>query len=175
MPLPLGHTAIGIALHDVAFRNNSVPKRLVLLVFITVLANLPDLDVLLGLFLSGNGNAYHRGPTHSIMFAFLMGFVASNTWKLWSQIPKMNFISCFMIILSHVSADFFLSHSSVSFFWPLHVSWAAGYRGWSDVITLAFLGAFRDVGIILICGVIMISNRVVTQIRHYAFGNNQSG
>ena len=168
MPLPLGHTAIGIALHDVGFRNNSVRNRFVLLIFITVLANLPDLDVLLGLFLKGNGNAYHRGPTHSIIFAFLMGFLASNIGRLWSQIPKMNFLSCFMIILSHIAADFFLSHSSVSFFWPLQVSWAAGYRGWSDVIALIFLRAFTDAGLVLVCGGIMILNRLITHIGHYS-------
>lgn len=174
MPLPLGHTAIGLAVCDLYSKDNTVTTRLGSVLFIAFLASLPDIDVLIGLLFQGNGNAYHRGPAHSIMFAFMMGFPASNAWKLWSQIPKINFLNCFMIILSHVVADFFLTHSSVSFLWPLEVNWAAGHRGWSDVITLVFLGAFRDVGIILICGVIMISNRVVTQIRHYAFGNNRS-
>jgi hypothetical protein len=87
----------------------------------------------------------------------------------------MNFLACSMIILSHVAADFFLTSSPVSFFWPIEVNWAAGFKGWSDVISLVFLGAFRDVGIIIMCGVVMILKRVATQIRHHALGNSRSG
>jgi membrane-bound metal-dependent hydrolase YbcI (DUF457 family) len=175
MPLPLGHTAIGLTVQDACFRDNSVTTRWTYVLSIAILANLPDIDVLIGLFFQGNGNAYHRGPAHSVMFAFLMGFLASQAWKLLPQIPKMNFLACFGIILSHVGADFLLTSSPVSFFWPLEVNWSAGYSGWGDVISLVFLGAFRDVGIIIICGVIMILKRVVTQIRHHALRDSRPG
>lgn len=175
MPLPLGHTAIGLTVQDVCFRGHSVTTRWTYVLFIAVLANLPDIDVLIGLFFQGNGNAYHRGPTHSVMFAFLMGFLASRAWKLFPQIPRMNFLTCFAIILSHVGADFFLTSSPVSFFCPFEVNWAVGYRGWSDVIGLVFLGAFRDVGIIIICGVTVFLKRVVTQTRRHALGDGGSG
>jgi membrane-bound metal-dependent hydrolase YbcI (DUF457 family) len=175
MPLPLGHTAIGLAVQDVCFKDNWVTTRWTYVLFIAILANLPDMDVLIGLLFQGNGNAYHRGPAHGLVFAFLMGFLASNAWKLWGHIPKMNFLACFMIILSHVGADFFFTSSAVSFFWPLEVHWAAGFKGWGDVISLVFLGAFRDLGIIITCGVIMIMKRLVTQIRHHALGDSRSG
>ena len=175
MPLPLGHAAIGLATQDVCFRDHSVTTRWTYVLFIAILANLPDMDVLMGLLFQGNGNAYHRGPTHSLVFAFLMGFLASNAWRLWTHIPKLNFLACFMIILSHLAADFFLTSSAVSFFWPLEVHWATGYKGWGDVFNLVFLGGFRDVGIIMTCGVIMILKRAVIQIRHHALGERRSG
>jgi membrane-bound metal-dependent hydrolase YbcI (DUF457 family) len=175
MPLPLGHTAVGLAVQDICFKDHSATNRWPYVLFIAILANLPDIDVLIGLLFQGNGNAYHRGPTHSLAFAFLMGFLASNAWKLWRHIPKMNFLACFMIILSHVGADFLLTSSAVSFFWPLEVHWVAGFKGWGDVISQVFLGAFRDVGIIITCGVLMILKRLITQMRHHALGDSRSG
>ena len=175
MPLPLGHTAIGLTVKDICFRDNSPTTRWTYFLFIAVLANLPDIDVLIGLLFQGNGNVYHRGPAHSVTFAFLMGLLASQAWKLLPQIPKMSFLACFGIILSHVGADFFLTSSPVSFFWPLEVNWSTGYSGWGDVISLVFLGAFRDVGVIIVCGVIMILRRLVAQIRHQALGDSRSG
>jgi len=175
MPLPLGHAAIGLAVQDVCFKDHSVTTRWTYVLFIAVLANLPDIDVLMGLLFQGNGNAYHRGPAHSVVFAFLLGFLASNAWKVWRQVPKMNFLACFTIILSHVGADLFLTSSDVSFFWPLEVHWDSGFKGWGDVISLVFLGAFRDAGIIITCGVLMILKRLVTQIRHHALGDSRSG
>ena len=175
MPLPLGHAAIGLAVQDVCFRDNSVSNRWTWVLFIAILANLPDIDVFMGLLFQGNGNAYHRGPTHGLVFTFLMGFLASNAWRLSTRIPKMNFLACAVIILSHVAADFFLTSSAVSFFWPLEVHWAAGFKGWGDVISLIFLGAFRDVGIIITCGVLMILKRLITQMRHHALGDSRSG
>ncbi|MGD8229924.1 MAG: metal-dependent hydrolase [Desulfobacteraceae bacterium] len=175
MPLPLGHAAIGLAVQDVCFRDNSVSNRWTWVLFIAILANLPDMDVLLGLLFQGNGNAYHRGPTHSLIFTLLMGLLASNAWRLWTRIPRMNFLACAVIILSHVAADFFLTSSAVSFFWPLEVHWTAGYKGWRDVISLVFLGGFRDVGIIITCGAIMILKRAVIQMRYQVFRDSRSG
>ena len=99
MPLPLGHAAIGFAVNDFC-SNESVPNRLTLALFIVILANLPDIDFLFGLLLQGNGNAYHRGPTHSLLFALLFGFVASNAWRLWSRIPRINFKNGFFLVFS---------------------------------------------------------------------------
>jgi len=175
MPLPLGHAAIGLAVQDVCFRDNSVSNRWTWVLFIAILANLPDMDVLMGLLFQGNGNAYHRGPTHGLVFTLLMGFLASNAWRLSIHIPRMNFLACAVIIISHVMADFFLTSSAVSFFWPLEVHWTAGYKGWRDVISLVFLSGFRDVGIIITCCIIMILKRVVIQTRYHAFRDSRSG
>lgn len=160
MPLPLGHAAIALTTHNVCCKNYSAISWWKVVVFVVVLANLPDIDVVIGLLLQGNGCVFHRGPTHSLLFALFMGFLASIAWKLWSQVPKMSFGSCSLLILSHVLADFFFTSSRVSLFWPFEVNWATGYSGWRDVINSVFLHAFQDTGIIMGCVLILILSRL---------------
>ena len=160
MPLPLGHAAIGLTTHDVCSKNESAFSRWKVFIFVVLLENSPDIDVVIGLVLQGNGCAFHRGPTHSLFFALFMGFVASIAWKFWSQVPKMRFGMSFLLILSHVLADFFFTSSQVSFFWPFEVNWATGYSGWIDVTNSVFIEAFQDVGIIMGCVLIMILTRL---------------
>ena len=150
MPLPLGHAAIGFVAYDLCSKKTASRSHWKLFSFVVVLANLPDIDVLLGLLLAGNGSLYHRGPTHSLVFALLAGFLASNAWRAWRQIPKINFSLAFLIILSHVLADLLFTTSPTSLFWPLEVHWSAGYSGWNEVITSVFLTPLKDVGIILL-------------------------
>ena len=149
MPLPMGHAAIGLATYELDTNNNSALSRFNTFIFLTILANLPDFDVIVGLLIKWNGNAFHRGPTHSLVFALIMGFLASRAWKFSSQIPRIKFRICFLIILSHVLADFFFTSSPVSFFWPFKVSWSSGYSGWSDILTSIFFLEFQDVSIII--------------------------
>ncbi len=164
MPLPLGHAAIGLTAYDLCSGNDCGFSRWKLAFFIVLLANLPDIDVLIGLLFQGNGNAFHRGPTHSVIFALAMGFLASNAWKFWSQIPKIGFRNCFWVIISHVMADFFFGGSQVSFFWPFEVHWANGYRGWGDVLNSVFMKAVQDAPIVMACAVLIALNR---QMRKY--------
>jgi membrane-bound metal-dependent hydrolase YbcI (DUF457 family) len=161
LPLPLGHAAIGIAVNELCSKDKSALNRWKTAVFVAVLANLPDIDVVIGLLFQGNGNAFHRGPTHSLLFAFLIGLLASNAWKLCLQIPKISFRNCFLLILSHVLADFFFTSSPVSFLWPLEVNWTAGYSRWGDVMNSVFLQPFHDAGIIMGCAVVIILIRVM--------------
>ena len=119
MPLPLGHAAIGVAIYSCArgTERGLLPWRKFL--FVAILANLPDIDVLFGLVMVGNGSVFHRGPTHSFLFALLAALLVSRVWKLGSAIPKVGFLSSFVIILSHVVADAAFTSAPVSFFWPL--------------------------------------------------------
>lgn len=166
MPLPLGHAAIGLATHELISRNRSATNNLVLAIFVFVLANLPDIDFLIGLFLRGNGMALHRGLTHSFLFAFFMGIVASNAWRFWSKIPRVNFTVCFLLIFSHLMADFFFTRSPVSFFWPLGVYTSPGQYGLREIITPVFCRAYKDVGIIIICTVVILLVRIFTKLNH---------
>ena len=161
MPLLLGHTAIGLATQDLCSRDHSALNWWPVAVFVNVLANLPDVDILIGLLLRGNGHAFHRGPTHSLLFALFMGLVASRAWTSWSKIPKMSFTCCFLIIFSHVLADLVLTDSPVSFFWPLEVHWTAGYSGWGDIVNTVFQKAFHDAGLIMGCGMVILLNRLL--------------
>ena len=161
MSLPLGHAAIGLATYDLLTKEGSAFTGWKTAAYVTVLANLPDLDVVMGLLFAGNGNAFHRGPTHSIVFALVMGFLASKAWKLYARIPKMTFTVSSLLILSHVTADLFFTQSPVSLLWPLEVSWSCGHSGWMDVISAAFLEQHQDLSIIVVCGGVILLNQFI--------------
>ena len=161
MPLPLGHTAAGLAIHDIHSKGNFATTPWKNFAFIIVLTNLPDMDVLIGLILHGNGNFFHRGPTHSFLFALVIALLASNVWRCWSRIPKLNFLFCFLLLISHVVADAVFTSSPVSFWWPLELNLSTGYSGWREVIQSVLFGAFRDLGIIVVSGMIILLNRLV--------------
>ena len=168
MPLPLGHTAIGLAIYE--FSENKDPARYTLksLLLIMILASLPDIDVLFGLIFRGNGSAFHRGPTHSLLFAIGSGLLVSKAWKWWSFIPRISFLTGFFLVLSHVLGDTLLTTSSVSLLWPIEVYWSSGHTGWKDVVISVLDGPFQDIGIILICTVLILLRRLTKQLRHQA-------
>ena len=114
-----------------------------------------------GLFFIGNGNVFHRGPTHSLIFALIGGFLASGVWRLWSQLPKFSFRICFLLILSHILADSVFTSSPISFFWPITVNWNAGYSGLGDVLNLVLFGNYRDAKIIIGCAFLVLLHRTL--------------
>lgn len=160
MPSPLGHVTIGLATHSVLHRNESILAEWKTLIFAVFLANLPDIDVIVGLVIHGNGNVFHRGPTHSLLFALLISLVASNVWRRWSVVPRVSFLWCFLLVLSHILGDAVFTSTPVSLLWPLEVNWSAGYSGWTDVVRSVYWGAFRDVAIIFGFGLLLVINRL---------------
>jgi membrane-bound metal-dependent hydrolase YbcI (DUF457 family) len=151
MPLPLGHTAIGLATYETAQNNDRDYSRWSAFALITILANLPDVDILLGLVFHGNGNLFHRGPTHSLLFAILAGYAASHLWRLWDRIPRLAFPLCFGLIFSHVLADMLLTSSAVSLFWPFQLYFSPGFSGWENVMHTILYQSIQDGGIIAAC------------------------
>ena len=161
MPLPLGHSAIGFVTHTVISDNKNRFSNWKLALFIIILSNLPDIDVLFGLILHNNGSVYHRGPTHSILFAAIMGLVVCKSSKLSSKLPTISFRVSFCLILSHIAADYFFTDSPVSFFWPLDVSWSTGNSGWGQVLHTVFFDAIEDSGILILCTVFIVVNMIL--------------
>ncbi len=149
MPFPLGHTAIGLAAYNTIQTSSHGSSRWKALAFIVVLANLPDIDVIAGLLLHANGNLYHRGPTHSLIFAIVAGYLAAHAWRLGPFIPRLRFSLCFLIIFSHVLADMVFTASPVSLLWPFEVYWSIGSSGWGSVIHSVIFSSLQDVGILL--------------------------
>lgn len=164
MPLPLGHLAIGLATHELS-SGQSAFSRWKLFAAILVLANLPDIDVILGLLIEWNGSAFHRGPTHSLLFALASGFLASRTSGIWTGFPRLGFPICFALILSHVAADALLSTSPVSWFWPLEANWSAGHSGWQDVFGTVLKGNAQDASIILAATAVIMAQRMARGLR----------
>ncbi len=130
---------------------------------ILILSNLPDVDVILGIVLQGNGSAFHRGPTHSLAFAVLAGFLACRVWELWSPRLKLNFKICFILILSHILADAVFTGSPISFFWPFIVNWSGGHSGLRQVIDLVLFGSGQDTTIILGCAFLILFHRTLKE------------
>ncbi|MEJ2040918.1 MAG: metal-dependent hydrolase [Desulfosarcinaceae bacterium] len=151
MPLPLGHTAIGLAACETLPACPNKPSRLIVMGYVAVLANLPDMDVLFGLLIKGNGAAFHRGPAHSLLFAVLAGVIASQLGKLWTRIPRFGIGLCFTLIFSHVLADMLFTPSPVSLLWPLEVYWTPGFNSWGNVLHMVFFKSIQDAGIVAAC------------------------
>ncbi len=136
MPLPLGHTAIGLALYE------GVSKRSVFEDWKTplaaaLLANLPDIDVFLGLLWAWNGSAFHRGPTHSLLFAAGAALLYARASAFWKGLPRIGFGAAFLLVVSHIAADAALSSAGVSWFWPFAVFFSQGSTGWGEVTRMA--------------------------------------
>lgn len=164
MPLPLGHIAIGLATHEVG-TTRSAFSRWKLFAAIVVLSNLPDIDVIFGLLFHWNGSAFHRGPTHSLLFALVFGFLASRAAVIWDRLPRLGFWTCFSLILSHVAADALLSTSAVSFFWPLETNWSGGHSGWGDVIGMVLKGDAQDAWISIGAAAVIIIQRAARTLK----------
>ncbi len=158
MPLPIAHAVVGATTHYLSTQDNAVFKQWKTALAVTLLANLPDLDVLIGLVFWGNGNAIHRGPTHSLIFALAMGYFFSRACRVFPAMPAMGFLNSSLVIFSHVLADYFFTSYPVSLFWPFHHIFSIGYTGWGDVFSSVVFGNIRDAGIILGCCAVLLSN-----------------
>lgn len=105
MPLPIAHGLAGASIIALVHPKGDVKNWKPLLLGF-VLANCPDLD--LGFQFLFGGRGFHRGFTHSIFFAFLVG-VAIFVWfrrEHW-RIP-LAYSSAF---LSHTILDFVSANS----------------------------------------------------------------
>lgn len=161
MPLLIAHSAIGFTTYHLCGTNESGFTSWKALPGMVIFSCLPDVDVLLGIVFHGNGNVFHRGPTHSLMFAFVGGFFASKVWALWPQLPKFSLRICFLLILSHVVADFVFTRSPISIFWPITVNWIDGHIGLRRVVNLALLGNYQDAKIMIGCASLILLRRTL--------------
>jgi len=168
MPLPLAHAAIGLTTHELVGENQPIPSLWRKLALIGLLANLPDVDVVIGLILQGDGSVFHRGPTHSLLFAVGMGWLASRAWRWWSRTESASLLWCASIILSHILADALFTSAPVSLFWPLEVHWSREHCGWLDVIDSVLVGSWADLGLIFGAGLVILFSRVLrVKVRPY--------
>ena len=163
MSLPIGHAVIGFTTQSLFGAEEARSDGWKALLGILILSNLPDVDVLLGIVFHGNGNVFHRGPTHSLMFALIGGFLATRVLRLWSPLPKFSFRICFLFILSHVAADLVFTNSPVSFLWPITVNWSNGYIELRHVVNMVLFGNYRDAEIIIGCVFFILLHRTLVR------------
>lgn len=171
MPLPLGHTAIGWAAYETANAPSptkahyTLKSRIAMFTYVTLLANLPDLDILFGLVFNGNGASLHRGPTHSLFFALAAGYLASHGWRLSRWIPRFGFGLCTALVASHVAADMLLTNSPVSLLWPFELYLSPGHSSWGEVMRMVLFRSIQDAGILLGCMIYVPVLRLVRSRR----------
>ncbi len=117
MPSILTHPAVPIAL-AVAYGQRYVPRRLLLAGIGASI--LPDLDVLgLGLGIPYEHVLGHRGLSHSILFALLLGVAAGFLYRTLRATPSAAFAVVFISCASHGLLDALTSGGlGVAFFSP---------------------------------------------------------
>lgn len=103
----IGHVAAGVALGRGAGRGD-----LLALAVVTAAAVAPDIDFAFDL--------NHRGPTHSVGFALVVGLVAYLGSRLAGR-PDARTIGLLAIaaVGSHIILDLLTAHSPVAVAWPL--------------------------------------------------------
>lgn len=116
MPSPIGHTLAGCAV-ALALIPAGVPHAWEAWALCLMSANLPDSDFIPGL-LVGNPRAVHRGPSHSIMAAFIVAGLGASLVR-WLAIPWL--IRAELIFLaygSHVGLDYLTPGRGMLLGWP---------------------------------------------------------
>ena len=109
MSTPIGHSLAGVSVYFLT-RTYLLPlqwgglrRRWKALLFCAIIACLPDIDFLPGIF-AGNINYYHHKGTHSIFFAFIVSLVVCILWKKRNSL-KFGFLT-FILVLSHLAIDY---------------------------------------------------------------------
>ncbi|PSB19821.1 hypothetical protein C7B61_02875 [filamentous cyanobacterium CCP1] len=118
MPSPVGHAIAGLCGYTLVARDVAPRYRKALLLASVAIANLPDIDILPGIF-AGDLGRFHRQGTHSLVASLAIGLFVGlwvKRWK-WSSLPWG--VWAFTLYLSHILLDMLVESSrGVQFFWP---------------------------------------------------------
>jgi hypothetical protein len=117
MPSPVGHSLMGLIIYSATGRSIG-PRHWQPMALYVLAANAADLDFLPGLLIGDLGR-FHHGPSHSIGFVILFGFLASAFFsrKIFA------FMVSTVLYLSHLFLDYLVQDPSRPFriplLWPL--------------------------------------------------------
>lgn len=122
MPSPVGHSLAGVCGYILA--QPQIPKLHRLSVFFAsiFIANSPDLDIFVGLFLRGDPGIFHRQASHSLIVAILVGLLTALIAKIlhfkqWNILA----ISVWGLYTSHILLDLLVTDEppgGTQAFWP---------------------------------------------------------
>ena len=102
----IGHVAAGVAL---AGMRSPRPSALFVAV-VAAVAMLPDIDFLLPID--------HRGPTHSVAFAAVVGVVAAGALRALRRPYAAAALLAAAAVMSHIGLDLVTAHAPVKMLWP---------------------------------------------------------
>jgi len=107
MPTPIGHALSGAVVYAVFTKGKHLLKLWKWLVVCMVFAALADIDFIPALFGRVDiANRIHRGPTHSLLFAVVVGVAAFGVMKaLGKPRPVRSSVVLFFCLLSHILLD----------------------------------------------------------------------
>ncbi len=122
MPSPVGHSLGGFSVYLCLTARRK--GTLGLLVFCVLITNLPDLDFLPG-WLTGEPNLFHRGGSHSILVALVVGVVVGLVVKLTGKGKFLPVASAAFVLYGiHLVLDLFCVDNSTprgfQMLWPLN-------------------------------------------------------
>lgn len=112
MASPIGHTLAGILIY--CWRDSRRPsattpgfsRRCMAMAGYALLANLPDLDFVVGWMITGHPNTYHHGTSHGLLFMAAAAALVALTWRkpggFWSSWKVYS-----IVIGSHALIDLF--------------------------------------------------------------------
>ena len=117
MPTILTHTAVPLAL-GLGLGSNLVPRRLLLAGVAAAMA--PDLDVIgFKLGIAYADSMGHRGITHSLAFAFLLGLFAAAFSSRLRAHPLVTGAFVFLVCASHGLLDMLTNGGlGIAYLWP---------------------------------------------------------
>ena len=122
MSTPVGHSVTGISIcfltcsYLPSLQVGGLRKGWKTLVFCIVVACLPDIDFLPGIFV-GNINYYHHRGTHSIFFALIVSLTVCAVVRKKAGL-KWGLLT-FILILSHLAIDYIAIDTVAPFGMPL--------------------------------------------------------
>jgi inner membrane protein len=178
MPLPLAHTAAGLATYiTFGYGETSPPSKVtqtVLILLAVTAANAADLDFAPGIFI-GAPNRFHHGPSHSLLAAICIAallFLASRRY-VREVTPYRLFGLLAAAALSHPLLDFFSVDTAAPFGVPLSWPFYNGYqisglllfgdvRRASGSISAFFGSLFNDHNLRTACGELLFALALIT-------------
>jgi inner membrane protein len=131
MPLPIAHALVGASLAAAIHTRPDTLRYRVALISGAILANAPDLDFVLVFTL--HSRAWHRGFTHSLVFA---GFVCLLFVLTFGTRRLRDALAYGLAFASHGLLDFLTTKEGggVELFWPFSAGrLALGWAGLSEI------------------------------------------
>lgn len=143
----VGHMSLGYLIGKTSAKLLKIEVNIPLILLLSII---PDIDIILGVFL---GVPLHRGPTHSLIFAFMV-FVPFLIFFKKRALPY------FFSLASHsVLADFFVG-GNIQLLWPISESeMGASQLGFSLIQITDPINVALELGMFIFALIVLLKSR----------------
>ena len=135
----VGHALVASLVTTTAGRNLDSRERKFLIILGALIAQIPDLDIIIYVALKPLGMVPHRGFSHSLIFALLFSGAAGRICSRWIKIGFQRLWTVLFIVgVSHLFLDYLMGAGPpVPFFFPYQVD---GYLFPIRLLPIAYYG-----------------------------------